>query len=55
MSTLKNVADKLAAWRRYREAVRELSQMTDRELNDIGIRRGEIETVVRQSVMSTVG
>ena len=40
---------------RYRDAVRELSQLSDRELCDIGVRRGEIETLVRQSVMSTVG
>lgn len=54
MTNLKSISDKLAAWRRYREAVRELSQMTDRELSDIGIRRGEIETIVRQSLATTV-
>ena len=51
MSTLKSISEKLAAWRRYRDAVRELSQLSDRELSDIGIRRGDIETIVRQSVM----
>ena len=51
MTTLKSISEKLAAWRRYRDAVRELSQLTDRELSDIGIRRGDIETIVRQSVM----
>lgn len=51
MTTFKSISDKLASWRRYREAVRELSQLTDRELSDIGIRRGEIETIVRRSVM----
>ena len=40
--TFKTIAEKLTAWRRYREAVRELSQLTDRELEDIGIRRGDI-------------
>ncbi len=50
MTNLRSISQKLAAWRRYREAIRELSQLTDRELNDIGIRRGEIETIVRQSV-----
>jgi uncharacterized protein YjiS (DUF1127 family) len=54
MSTFKTISEKLSSWRRYREAVRELSQLTDRELSDIGIRRGDIETIVRQSVMSTV-
>lgn len=51
MTTLKTISEKLAAWRRYREAVRELSQLSDRELGDIGIRRGDIENIVRQSVM----
>jgi len=51
MTTLKTISEKLAAWRRYRDAVRELSQLTDRELSDIGIRRGDIEHIVRQSVM----
>lgn len=55
MTTIQTIAGKLAAWRRYRDAVRELSQLTDRELSDIGIRRGDIETIVRQSVMSTIG
>ncbi len=51
MTTLKSISEKVNAWRRYREAVRELSQLTDRELSDIGIRRGDIEDVVRRSVM----
>jgi uncharacterized protein YjiS (DUF1127 family) len=51
MTTLKTISEKLTAWRRYREAVRELSQLTDRELSDIGVRRGDIENLVRQSVM----
>ena len=53
MANFKRISEKLAAWRRYREAVRELSQLSDRELSDIGIRRGEIETLVRQSLMRT--
>ncbi len=50
MTTLKTISEKLAAWRRYRDAVRELSQLSARELGDIGIRRGDIESIVRQSV-----
>ena len=50
MVTSKTIAEKLAAWRRYRDAVRELSQLNDRELSDIGIRRGDIEFIVRQPV-----
>ena len=51
MTALKTISEKLNAWRRYRDAVRELSQLTDRELSDIGIRRGDIEFIVRRSVM----
>jgi uncharacterized protein YjiS (DUF1127 family) len=50
MVSLKTISEKLDAWRRYRDAVRELSQLSDRELDDIGIRRGDIEYVVRRSV-----
>ena len=50
MSPIKTISEKLNAWRRYRDAVRELSQLSDRELNDIGIRRGDIEDIVRRSV-----
>lgn len=49
MATSKTVAEKLAAWRRYRDAVRGLSQLSDRELSDIGIRRGDIEIIGRRS------
>jgi uncharacterized protein YjiS (DUF1127 family) len=51
MPFLKTISEKLTAWRRYRGAVRQLSQLTDRDLRDVGIQRGDIETIVRQSVM----
>lgn len=54
MTTLKSISEKLAVWRRYLDAVRELSQLSDRELSDIGISRGDIEHVVRESVMKTL-
>ena len=50
MTALKTISEKLAAWRRYRDAVRELSQLSERELSDIGIRRGDIESIARQSL-----
>jgi uncharacterized protein YjiS (DUF1127 family) len=50
MIPLKTITEKLAAWLRYREAVRELSQLSDRELDDIGIRRGDIEFILRRRV-----
>ena len=52
MTALKTISEKLNAWRRYRDAMRELSRMSDRELSDIGIRRGDIEFVARRSVMT---
>jgi uncharacterized protein YjiS (DUF1127 family) len=51
MTSLKTITEKLSAWRKYRDAVRELSQLSDRELDDIGIRRGDIEYIVRRSVV----
>ncbi len=48
MKPFKTISAKLSAWRRYREAVRELSQFSDRELSDIGIRRCDIEDIVRR-------
>ena len=44
------IAAKIAAWRRYRDSVRELSRLSDRELSDLGIARSDIEFVARQSV-----
>ena len=50
MIPLKRISEKVNAWRRYRDAVRELSQLSDHELSDIGIRRCDIEFVVRRPV-----
>jgi uncharacterized protein YjiS (DUF1127 family) len=52
MISLKTVSEKLNAWRRYRAAVRELSQLSDHHLSDIGIGRGDIDYVARRPVMS---
>ena len=52
MTALKTISEKMTAWRKYRDAVRELSQLSDRELDDIGIPRGDIEYIVRRSVAS---
>jgi len=51
MTTLKTISEKLQAWRRYRDAVRELSQFSDRDLADIGIRRGDIEEIARRTAV----
>jgi uncharacterized protein YjiS (DUF1127 family) len=47
MITLKMISEKFNAWRRYRDAVREVSQFSNHELCDIGIRRCDIEDIVR--------
>ena len=38
---------KIRAWLRYRETIAELSRLSDRELEDLGIHRGEIESVAK--------
>ena len=48
MKPLKTISAKLSAWLRYREAVRELSQFSDHELSDIGIRRADIADIARR-------
>ena len=50
MTSIKTISDKFSAWRRYREAVRELAALSDRELADIGIRRGDIHFVVANAL-----
>ena len=50
MSSFRTISQKLGAWRRVREVPRELSQMSDRELSDIGISRCDIESIARESV-----
>ena len=49
MSLLKTVSEMLSAWRRYRETIRELAQLSDHELHDIGVHRWEINYIARGS------
>ena len=44
------ILSKVRAYLRYRETVRELSQLSDRELNDLGISRFQIESVAREAI-----
>ncbi|WP_173932358.1 DUF1127 domain-containing protein [Chelativorans sp. Marseille-P2723] len=37
-------------WRRYRQTVDELSRLSNRELADIGINRGDIPYVARRAI-----
>jgi uncharacterized protein YjiS (DUF1127 family) len=47
--TLNSLASKVGQWRRYRASVRELSKLSDRDLADLGILRGNIEAVARRA------
>ena len=42
---------RVAYWLRYRSTVTELGDLTDRQLADIGILRGEIPTVARTAAL----
>ncbi len=49
ITPLKVISERINTWRRQREAVRELSHFSDHELSDIGIRRCDIEDIVRRT------
>jgi YD repeat-containing protein len=36
-------------WRKYRQTYNELMRLTERELNDLGIRRMDIRSIARES------
>jgi uncharacterized protein YjiS (DUF1127 family) len=41
--TLSFIVSKIRLWNRYRASLRELSQLSDRQLADIGLHRSSIE------------
>ena len=41
------ILKRIAAWRRYRNNLRELGQLTDRELEDIGLSRSNVDSAAR--------
>ena len=53
---LKTIEDKMNLirnyrnWRRYRDTVTELGRLSNRELNDLGISRAEIEAVAKRTL-----
>ncbi|MGP9821568.1 DUF1127 domain-containing protein [Salinarimonas sp. NSM] len=42
------VLSRIRAYQRYRRTVRELERLSDRELNDVGLSRGDIDYVARR-------
>ena len=45
------VLAKLRNWKRYRQTVRELSRLADRDLADLGISRFDIDSVARDAAV----
>jgi uncharacterized protein YjiS (DUF1127 family) len=43
------VLTKVQAWLTYRETVRELDYLSDKELSDLGISRSDIKEIARQA------
>jgi uncharacterized protein YjiS (DUF1127 family) len=43
------ILSKLAAWRRYRQTLRELEGLNNRELAELGLGRCDIRDVARQA------
>ncbi len=50
----KTFTTRLAAWRRERETIRELSSLSNRELNDLGIGRADIPFVAAGATVDEV-
>ena len=42
------ILSKIRAYQRYHEVVRDLSRLSDRDLEDIGITRDQIDVIARQ-------
>lgn len=43
-----NLVRSFSEWRRYRATCNELNRLTSRELNDLGLNRGDIPYVARR-------
>jgi len=46
------ILSKVRSYMRYRDTVRELSQLSDRELDDLGIARFEIASIAREHAVA---
>jgi uncharacterized protein YjiS (DUF1127 family) len=42
------ILSRIRAYQRYRQTVRELQRLSDRELNDVGLSRADIAGVARR-------
>jgi uncharacterized protein YjiS (DUF1127 family) len=47
-----HIIERVRAYMRYRASVRALSVLSDRELADIGLSRGQIDDAARKSVFA---
>ncbi len=47
-----NIVSKIRAYQRYRQSIRELTQFSNRELEELGISRYEINVTARQNAVS---
>ena len=47
-STDMNILRNISAWRRYRATYNQLNRLSDRELNDVGLTRFDIDRIARQ-------
>lgn len=47
---LTHIIARIQSWLRFRRNVEILSQLSDRELADIGLNRGSIEQAARQAI-----
>ena len=47
------IQSKIRAYQRYRQAIRELMRFSDRELEDLGFSRYEIDRILRQNAVSS--
>ncbi len=45
-----NIARSYKNWRSFRNTIAELERLSNRELSDLGIARGDIRSVARSSV-----
>lgn len=43
-----NIASRFQKWRTYRRTFNELSRLSNRELDDLGLHRGEISAIARR-------